>query len=117
MVILRIWYPSQANKTHAGSSAITIEGVWGGAHISTRPVTGKGLPGAGRSNATASLHDDVTAEGGDTNHKWRFTRLDECKMLRVWLELRKSFVVPVDRKYQPSVSFRTSDWLFSRCSA
>ena len=113
MVILRIWYPSQANKTHAGSSAITIEGVWGGAHISTRPVTGKGLPGAGRSNATASLHDDVTAEGGDTKHKWRFTRLDECKMLRVWLELRKSFVVPGDRTYQPSVSFRTSDLILA----
>lgn len=113
MVILRIWHPSQANKTHAGASAITIEGVWGGAHISTRPVTGNLQPGAGRGNATASLHDDVTAERGDTVHKWRFTRMDECKMLRVWLELRKNFVVPGAREYQSSVSFRTSDLILA----
>lgn len=113
MVILRIWHPSQADKAHAGSSAITIAGVWGSAHISTRPVTGKVSAGAGRSYATATLLDDVTAEGGDTHHKWRFTRMDECKMLRVWFGLRKNFTTLGTRKYDPSVSFRTSDLILA----
>ena len=113
MVILRIWHPSKTDETYAGASALTIEGVWGGAHISTRPVVGKVLPGGGRSYATASLLDDVTAEGGDTHHKWRFTGMDECKMLRVWFGLRKNFATPGTRKYQPSVSFRTSDMILA----
>lgn len=114
MVILRIWHPSsQGNNTHTGSSALTIEGVWGNAHISTRPPAANLARGARRSFATATLHDDVAAEGGDTDHRWRFTRMDECKMLRVWFGLRQNFATPGSRKYQPSTSFRTSDLILA----
>jgi hypothetical protein len=82
MVTLRIWYPRTIDRLKVGFSSIEIGGPTGAAYMSLRPVkpVGRGSPHA----RTASLADDVKAEGGDTSHVWLFTRLNEKRMLGLW---------------------------------
>lgn len=82
MVTLRIWYPRTIDRLKVGFSSIEIGGPYGAAYMSLRPVKSdrRGSPHA----RTASLADDVKAEGGETSHVWLFTRLNEKRMLGLW---------------------------------
>ena len=50
--------------------------------MSVRPVK------AGDTQPTATLADDIEAAGADTVYTWRYTRLDEARMLRFWNQCR-----------------------------
>ncbi len=82
MVILRIWYPERADRLHAGYSSIQISGPTGAAYMSLRPV--KSDANTTPHGRTASLADDVKAEGAEPQHVWNFSRLDEKRMLVIW---------------------------------
>jgi hypothetical protein len=110
MVTLRIWYPSRFNKFSAGSSSITIDGVRGAAYASTRPVGKEKLEA--RMFRTATLDDDIEAEGTDTQAVWLFRNLDEGRMLRLWSAMMGTVVNDADL-YSPDTSFRTSDMLLA----
>lgn len=111
MVTLRIWYPSRFNKFGPGSSSITVDGVRGSAYANTRPVKDAGAEA--RMFRTATLDDDIEAEGGvDTNAVWLFRKLDEARMLRLWSSMQGSVVIDPD-SYSPESSFRTSDMLLA----
>jgi hypothetical protein len=119
MVILRIWHPSQTGKNRDGSSAISIAGVWGSAHISTRPRADKSLRLAASSGLTANDHanttleEDMQAEGRVPPHLWFFTRLDECRMLRLWDQYKHDVADVPPERYLPTTSFRISDLILS----
>ena len=82
MVILRIWLPSRKIPGSKGFSSIDVDSPSGSTYMSVRPVD----PGKDRllKTPTATLADDIEAEGGDTPHLWRFRNLDEARMMRVW---------------------------------
>ncbi|MBC7708692.1 MAG: hypothetical protein H7203_01415 [Rhizobacter sp.] len=114
MVTLRIWFPSYDSKAKqiadwqifGGSSCLTIDGVWGHAHISTRP-----LPETNNASDVArpnTLADDIKAAGGDTQHQWLFRHLDECRMVRFWGTVSSSMVSD-PAGYSAATSFRTCD--------
>lgn len=110
MVTLRIWYPSLANKFGPGSSSVLIHGVEGGAYVSTRPV--KQGSGQARRTRTATLADDLEAEGGDTLFTWLFRHLDEGRMLRLWSSMQGNLTTDAET-YAPETSFRTSDMILA----
>lgn len=83
MVTLRIWYPRTLDRLKVGFSSIEIGGPTGAAYMSVRPVKHEGKGGSAYVR-TASLADDIKGEGGDTEHVWLFTRLNEKRMLGVW---------------------------------
>jgi hypothetical protein len=110
MVTLRIWYPSRANGFGPGSCSLAIAGEWGAGYISTRPV--KHDPTRPRDTATATLIDDLQAEGGETRHMWLFHRLDENRMLRLWNTLQSG--VPATWKTANSeASFHMCDMILA----
>lgn len=114
MVILRIWHPSLFSKNRVGASAVTIMGLWGKAHISTRPLPvdpdNPGRAGLSAIEAPATtLEDDMKAEGKNPPHFWHFTRMDECRMLRMWGTLEQDVGMARDLDYDPASSFRVSD--------
>lgn len=117
MVILRIWHPSQNNR--AGASAITIAGLWGAAHISTRPRKDKTLrPGissglTATDHANTTLEQDMEAEGRNPPHMWFFARMDESRMLRMWDSLKAGIADVPPERYLPANSFRISDLILA----
>lgn len=111
MVTLRIWLPSQYNATGKGASAITIAGLWGSAHCSTRPLKAK-VAGQGPSQ-TATLAIDMEAEGPLQPLVWRYRRMDESRMLRLWGSLKEQIHTMHGGTYEASTSFRTSDLILA----
>jgi hypothetical protein len=111
MVILRIWLPSQYNTTGKGASAVTITGLWGSAHCSTRPQMAKTI-GQGPTQ-TASLADDMAGEGPLQPLVWRYRRMDESRMLRLWSTMKAQIHTMHGGSYEPSTSFRTSDLILA----
>ena len=114
MVTLRIWHPSLFNQTAAGSSALTIAGVWGAVHISIRATAAKpavaGKPLApGREAYISTLDEDIAAEGSDTRHVWLFHRLDECRMLRLWGSLKDNVLAAHSGRFNATSTFRVAD--------
>lgn len=111
MVILRIWHPASSDKFGAGSSALTIAGQWGAAHISTRPL--KETP-AHRSTSS-TLQDDIDAEGNAKVRLWRFHRMNECRMLGLWNTVKGGMDLShrAARSYRPATSFRVSDLILA----
>jgi hypothetical protein len=111
MVILRIWHPSISNKFGAGSSALTIAGEWGSAHISTRPL--KENPS--HQSKSSTLQDDIEAEGNAKVRLWRFHRMDERRMLGLWSTVMggMDFSYRTAASYRPAVSFRVSDLILA----
>ena len=118
MVTLRIWFPSYDSKAKqladwelfGGSSCLTIDGVWGHAHISTRP-----LPGTQNTSDFARLNtlaDDIKAAGGDTQHQWLFRHLDECRMVSFWGAVSSS-IVSDPTGYSAATSFRMCDMVLA----
>ena len=87
MVILRIWPPSRPKGQPIGFSSIALNGQWGDAYMSTRRLK-KGELRTGMQGETATLADDIAGGGGDTGRIWRFTHLDEARMLRLWGQRR-----------------------------
>lgn len=82
MVILRIWRPTHKKPGSAGFSSLDVDGPPGSTYMSVRPVDPK--DDRMLKTPTATLADDIEAEGGDTPHLWRFRYLDEARMMRVW---------------------------------
>ncbi len=82
MVTLRIWYPTMADRLKTGFSSIEVVGPTGAAYMSLRPVDADAKRFA--TVRTASLADDVKGEGGETQHVWCFSRLNEKSILRIW---------------------------------
>ncbi len=118
MVTLRIWFPSYGSATSkladwekfGGSSCLTIDGVWGHAHVSTRP-----LPATKNASDYARLNtltDDISAAGGDTEHQWLFRHLDECRMVRYWGTVAGS-LAPDPEGYSAETSFRMCDMVLA----
>lgn len=87
-----------------------IDGVRGSAYASTRPVEQE--TGEARMMRTATLDDDIDAEGTDTQVVWLFRRLDEGRMLRLWSKMEAN-IVNAKELYSPTTSFRTSDMLLA----
>ncbi len=86
MVTLRIWHPSRTNGHGPGFASLNILSPSGASYLSVRVFK----PGEKRpiGSKTATLADDIKAEGGDTPHIWSFTNLDEGRMMRVWDQLK-----------------------------
>lgn len=117
MVTLRIWHPSNLQKFKHGASSLSIVGVWGSAYVSTRPFdpaaayTRKPVSQGG--DVTATLQDDINAEGRETTDIWHFNRMDEARMLRLWGSMTERVgTVPI-RLYDPTSSFRVSDLILA----
>lgn len=118
MVTLRIWFPSYGSNARkiadweklGGSSCLTVDSVWGHAHISTRP-----LPETQNASDFARLNtlaDDIRAAGGDTQHQWLFRHLDECRMVRFWGAVASS-IVSDPTGYSAATSFRMCDMVLA----
>jgi hypothetical protein len=113
MVTLRIWHPTRLRAHGRGSSAITVDGVWGAAHMSTRPLEG-GLANPHRKESpNTTLTEDIAAEGADTGHIWRFSHMDEGRMLRLWVTLRDAIALVSRAKYEDATGFKTSDLILA----
>jgi hypothetical protein len=119
MVILRIWHPSQVSRNRDGYSAISIVGVWGAAHISTRPRKDKvQRPGASTGvtatdHANTTLEEDMLAEGRVPPHMWFYSRMDESRMLRLWDGMKGDIAEVAPDRYLPATSFRVSDLILA----
>lgn len=111
MVTLRIWYPSRHNGFGPGSSSLAINSVWGRAYISTRPVK-SGDTRRRMDTPTATLNDDIEAEGEDARNIWIYQRLDEGRMLRLWSGLQ-SGVPAIWKQNEPSASFHMCDMILA----
>lgn len=117
MVTLRIWHPSNLQKFKHGASSLSIVGVWGSAYVSTRPFDPAAAytrkPVAKGGAVTATLQDDINAEGGETTDIWHFNRMDESRMLRLWGSMTERVgTVPVTL-YDPRSSFRVCDLILA----
>ncbi len=117
MVTLRIWQPSAQQKLKVGASSLSIVGVWGSAYVSTRPFDPaaafqrKSVAQGGE--PTATLQDDLDAEGRETTDIWHFKRMDEARMLRLWGALRERVATVPIGLYDPTSSFRVSDLILT----
>ena len=118
MVTLRIWFPSYGStakqladwEKSGGSSCLTIDSVWGHAHISTRPL--QDTQNASDFARLNTLADDITAAGGDTQHQWLFRNLDECRMVRFW-GAASSSIASDPSSYSAATSFRMCDMVLA----
>ena len=82
MVILRIWSPLSSKENVTGYASIFLRHPQGSAYMSLRAVrvkeNGKEIV------RSATLADDIEAAGTETSLVWKFTRLNEPRMLRIW---------------------------------
>ena len=113
MVTLRIWHPTRLLAHSRGSSAITVDGVWGAAHMSTRPLEGGPLNPRRKESPNTTLAEDIEAEGADTQHIWLFRRMDESRMLRMWSTLKDAVALVSRAKYEDATGFQSSDLIMA----
>ena len=86
MVILRVWTPLSSKEKPTGYASIALSNVQGGAYMSVRAV--KATDHGREIVRSATLGDDVDAAGAEAVLTWKFTRLNEARMLRIWDQYR-----------------------------
>ena len=91
MVLLRIWSPLSSKENLTGYSSILLNNPHGSAYMSVRAL--KVTEGNRVLYRSATLADDIEAAGADTLLTWKFTRLDEARMLRIWDQYRTTVSV------------------------
>ena len=113
--------PSYGNPPHLASiaqdprskgfSSIDVDSPSGSTYMSVRPVD----PKEDRllKTPTATLADDIEAEGGDTPHLWRFRNLDEARMMRIWDQFR-GLAPPSGRTMPRRTVFTFATWCWPR---
>ncbi len=93
MVTLRIWYPNRPGSNSPGFSSLYVSSGTRAAYMSTRLIEPDPKAGKGREANTATLAEDIKAEGGqDTPYTWSYENMDEARMLRAWDQFKEPMI-------------------------
>jgi len=110
MVVLRIWYPLRPDGPNPGFASLYVSSAKRAAYMSVRPV--KDTANRGPEAMTATLADDVKAEGRDTPYLWTYTRMDEARILRAWDQFKGPLALHSKTRKREN-SFRVCDMLLA----
>jgi hypothetical protein len=110
MVVLRIWYPLRPDGPNPGFASLYVSSAKRAAYMSVRPV--KDSTNRGPEAMTATLADDVKAEGRDTPYLWTYTRMDEARILRAWDQFKGPLALHSKTRKREN-SFRVCDMLLA----
>lgn len=110
MVVLRIWYPMRPDGPNPGFASLYVSSAKRSAYMSVRPIKDK--VNRGPEAMTATLADDVEAEGRDTPYLWTYTKMDEAKVLRAWDQFKGPLAIHAKNRKREN-SFRVCDMLLA----